>query len=354
MYRSPHSYGPVIPEAPMGNVLGFQFLVQGPDKGGVRSGELRFFRCHGIGRELLRAMPDMPAADGRPTTNLLLMSGSSWAGKSSRYHLPFPVGVLLKPDHDEFEAVATGSEIRLELLGENGPPYLRVSGSSLDERMQVLNRMAVELGQERDGQASLLQQELAQLPEARRHLLLLVGSYEEAGEVADTLHNLGTRWRGRVLRLVADDFDDDFGMDPSGDDDQHAGILRRGDVDTLSGTSAEVLVAPLLAVERGHNILNTDGHAAIGTVYFLARPNPRPDDIGLAVHAVNDWMTRAIDSGEFDSWVRGAETLSAGVREVRRQARSTWYRVLRRSLAWSRLGDADRATVTWDMLVLIW
>ncbi|MCX4469379.1 signal recognition particle [Micromonospora sp. NBC_01655] len=352
MYRSPLSYGPVIPEAPMGNVLGFQFLVHGPDSGGVRSGELRYFRCNGIGRELLHAMPDIPVADGRPPTNVLLMSGSSWAGKSSRYHLRFPVGVLLKPDPDEFEAVVAGTEMRLELLGEDAP-QLRVSGARPEARTQILTQMALRLGETQDGEASLLQKELLRLPEARRHLLLLVGSYDEAGAVADTLHTLGNRWRGRVLRLVADDFDEEFATDPSGDDDQHAGILRRGDVDTLRNTSAEVLVAPLLAVERGHNILNSDGQAAIGTVYFLARPNPRPDDIGLAVHAVNDWMIRSIESGEFDDWVRSAATLSAGAREVRRQARQTWYQVLRRSLAWSRLKE-DRPAVTWDMLVLIW
>lgn len=352
MYRSPLAYGPVVPEAPMGNVLGFQFLVNGPDRGGVRSGELRYFRCNGIGRELLRAMPDIPVVDGRPPTNVLLMSGSSWAGESSRYHLPFPVGVLLKPDPDEFEAVVTGTEMRLEMLGE-GPPYLRVSGARLEERPQILTRMALQLGEMRDEEVSLLEQELLRLPEERRHLLLLVGSYDEAGVVADALHTQRLRWRGRVLRLVADDFDAELSMDLSGDEDDHAGILRRGDVESLRTTRAEVLVAPLLAVERGHNILNADGQAAIGTVYFLARPNPRPDDIGLAVHAINDWMIRAIGSGDFDHWVQGAASLSTGAREVRRQARKTWYRVLRRSLAWSHLGK-DRPTVTWDMLVLIW
>ena len=131
-------------------------------------------------------------------------------------------------------------------------------------------------------------------------------------------------------------------------------MLRRGDVETLATTSAEVLVAPLLAVERGHNILDIDRrHAAIGSIYFLARPNPRPDDLGLAVHAINNWIVRAMDSGEFADWVRDEPTLGLGARKVRDLARSQWYRVLARSMAWSRLGD-DREQVTWDLLVLIW
>ncbi|SQD94660.1 MULTISPECIES: hypothetical protein [unclassified Parafrankia] len=93
--------------------------------------------------------------------------------------------------------------------------------------------------------------------------------------------------------------------------------------------------------------------AAIGSVYFLARPNPHPDDLRLAVHAINDWIVRAIDNGEFNEWVRHAASLDAGASEVRRQARSEWYRLLARSTAWSQLG-ADRDTVTWDILVLVW
>ena len=124
-------------------------------------------------------------------------------------------------------------------------------------------------------------------------------------------------------------------------------------METLAETSAEILAAPLLAVERGHNILNEDKKAAIGSVHFLARPNPRPDDLGLAVNAVNHWIVQAIDNGEFDQWVRGEPTLHDGAQEVRRKARAEWYRVLNRSMAWSRLGD-DREQVTWDTLVLMW
>ncbi|GAA4210538.1 hypothetical protein GCM10022252_78510 [Streptosporangium oxazolinicum] len=362
MYRRPSDYGPMVPEAPMGNVLGFQFLMDGPDRGGVRSGELRFFRCSGVGRELLRAMPGLPTVDGRPGTNVLLMSGSSWAGKSSRYHVPVPIGMIIKPDPVELERIAVESNFRIEFVRaacdcrqscECHVPSepLRISGVPIDQRATILRRMAVALGRS-DGKLSRLEQELRQVNEDRKHILLLVGSYEEAKVVADTLHTLSSRWRDRVYRLVADD-DPDAGARQDGDE-HHAPVLRRGDVETLASTRAEVLVAPLLAVERGHNILNIEGrHAAIGSIYFLARPNPRPDDLGLAVHAINDWIVRAIDGGDFDTWVQAESSLGAGARKVRDLARSQWYRVLARRMAWSGLKD-DREQVTWDLLVLIW
>ncbi|MFD4879184.1 hypothetical protein ACFWOB_38330 [Streptomyces sp. NPDC058420] len=363
MYRRPPDYGPMVPEAPMGNVLGFQFVMEGgPDRGGVRTGELRFFRCSGVGRELLRVMPDLPTVDDRPGTNVLLMSGSSWAGTSSRYHIPVPIGVIIEPDPAELDRIAEQSDFRFEFIRDNCDCRVacecheqddarRLSGEPLDQRADILRRMVTALGNDDTGM-SRLQEELRLLPESRRHILVLVGSYEESKVVADTLHTLNKRWRGRVYRLVSDD-DPDAGT-VLDDDEHHAPVLRRGDVETLANTRAEILVAPLLAVERGHNILDLDRrHAAIGSIYFLARPNPRPDDLGLAVHAINDWIVRALDSGKFGDWVRGEPTLGLGARKVRDLARSEWYRVLARSMAWKGLGD-DRERVTWDLLVLIW
>ena len=356
MYRRPSDYGPMVPEAPMSNVLGFQFLVDGPDDGGVRGGELRFFRCSGVGRQLLRVMPDLPTVDGRPKTNVLLMSGSSWAGVSSKYHVLVPVGVIIEPVPEEIAPVVEETHMRFAFTHAGRTPR-RLSGADLSQRAGILREMVTELGdRDEEGMAGPLEKELADLPEERRHVLLLVGSYEEAAVVADALHIMtydGRRpWRGRVVRLVSDDAKISEPSSPEGDE-HHAGVLRRGDVETLAETRAEVLVAPLLAVERGHNILNEEKKAAIGSVYFLARPNPRPDDLGLAVNAVNHWIVRAMDNGEFDQWVSGEPTLHEGAQEMRRRARAEWYRVLNRSMAWSRLGD-DREQVTWDTLVLMW
>ncbi|MEU3963080.1 hypothetical protein AB0F42_25260 [Streptomyces buecherae] len=352
MYRRPLDYGPMVPEAPMGNVLGFQFQVRGTDEGGVRSGQLTFFRCSGVGRELLRAMPDLASVDGRPGAHLLLMSGSSWAGESSRYHLPVPVGVIIQPPTEVTDRIATESDMRFEFV-DDGEEKWRLSGSAPEDRPAKLRRIATWLGAGVDEaeNGGPLERELLSLPEGRDQILLLVGSYAEARVVADTLHNLNSRWRDRALCLVSDDEEIDEG--DLGPAVHQARSLRRGDVEHLKDLNADILVAPLLAVERGHNILNDDAEAAIGTVYFLARPNPHPEDLALAVNAVNDWIVRAEQSGAFDAWVRGGGTIEEGAEEVRRQARRRWYQVLQRSLAWSRLG-ADREQVTWDLLVLMW
>ncbi|BAJ32523.1 hypothetical protein KSE_67650 [Kitasatospora setae KM-6054] len=352
MYRRPFDYGPMVPEAPMGNVLGFQFRVTGEDGEGVRGGDLVFFRCSGVGRELLRAMPALSSVDCRPGAHVLLMSGSSWAGRSSRYHVAVPVGVIIEPVPAVTERIAVESEMRFEFV-DDGDERMRISGTDPEDRPAKLRRLIGRLGAGADEaeNGGPLEEELLSLPPGRDQILLLVGSYEEAAAVADTLHNLNPRWRDRVLRLVSDDQEID--EDAEAPSSHRARVLRRGDVEHLKDLNADVLVAPLLAVERGHNILNDDAVAAIGTVYFLARPNPHPDDLFLAVHAVNDWIVRAQQDGDFARWVASAETIEAGAEEVRRRARSRWYRLLRRSTAWSRLGD-DREQITWDVLVLMW
>lgn len=353
MYRRPLDYGPMVPEAPMGNVLGFQFRVPGEDEGGVRSGELTFFRCSGVGRELLRAMPHLASVDGRPGAHLLLMSGSSWAGASSRYHVCVPIGVVIEPSDGVTERIADESLMRFEFI-DDGDEKLRLSGTHPDDRPEKLRRIATHLGagEYEAPEGGPLERELLSLPPGRDQILLLVGSYAEARIVADTLHNLNSRWRDSVLCLVSDD--EEIAPEDEAPSAYRARSLRRGDVEHLKDLDADILVAPLLAVERGHNILNDDDEAAIGTVYFLARPNPHPEDLSLAVHAVNDWIVRAVTGGDFDTWVRGQATVEEGADEVRRLARSHWHKVLARSMAWSHLGEATREQVTWDMLVLMW
>ncbi|SFQ77726.1 hypothetical protein [Amycolatopsis rubida] len=358
LYRRPVAYAPMVPEAPMGNVLGFQFredAVDGEDR--VR-GQLRFFLCSGVGRALLDALPRMPEIDRRPGLQVMALSGSSWAGFSTRYHLRAPVTVLIKPDSRKKQPMRDGCVFRFEPLFDGGVP-LTLSGVGLDRRFEILERMTVELG--RGGNDGKLGTELSEIKNRdRRRALLLVGSYEEAQFVADCLHNLHPRWKGRVLRLVSDDAEDEAHAAEVGESqgDRQARIVRRGDVETLSEIrGAEILVAPLLAVERGHNILVSQrDYAAIGTVFFLARPQPRPDDLGLTVNIVNDWLCR--NESEAAEWLASAGSLDEGARKFRSESRTRWHQAMNRSYGWLALAgkgrEADHSAVTWNLLVLMW
>jgi hypothetical protein len=368
-HRPPLDYAPLVPEAPMGNVLGFQYLTDDPEPGaaadGPRSGTLRFFRCAGVGRELLLNLPSLGAdpAVGRAGPHVLLMSGTSWAGTSTRAHVLVPVGAILKPLEEALEAIRQTSFHTRFLYDGDGNP-LALSGSKTEIRPAILRQMVTQLGRSGHGQPSILDQELRQISdETRRRALLLVGSYREAMAAADLLEAM-PRWRGRVKVLAADDADLDHaapGDASSTDTSGRAAAVRRGDLASFADDpDAELLVAPLMAVERGHNILNKQRKAAFGTVIFLARPHPRPDDLSLAVFAVNDWATRfardlpGLQAGTFGKMVADAGDLDAAARAFRREARREWRRLLWRPYIYSRLNDDEKVSFAWDQMVTIW
>lgn len=346
--RPPRDYEPLVPESPMGNVLGFQFRPADNSRDGDQSGELRFFRCGGVGRELLLELPTLNAVDSRLGPHVLLMSATSWAGESSRYHLHTPVGAILRPQAAEVEAVLQ-TQFRKEFLyWPDSDVTLRLSGSAPADRPQALTSMLRQLAEpdrSLTGATSMLEDELAAIDDPdRRRILLLVGSYEEADRAVRFLRTI-PEWKDRVIQLISDDADLDA-----------VWTLRRGDVSGFARTDGEILVAPLLAVERGHNIVLPDGRAAIGTVYFLARPHPRPDDITLAVNAINEWAVRQIRDidGEFRRRARLEASPDRAGLAFRAGARRKWNRFLTRQLSWSSLPDDEKRAFTWDQMVVMW
>ncbi|MCC3766829.1 hypothetical protein [Streptomyces sp. UNOC14_S4] len=366
--RAPLDYAPLIPEAPMGNVLGFQYLRDGweRDQDGRTSGTLRFFRCAGVGRELLSTLSTLGAdpAAGRPGPHVVLMSGTSWAGASTRAHVLAPVGAVLKPSRKSLDAVSrTTFSTHFLYHADTGEP-LFLSGTPPKTRLDQARAMAVRLGRRGPGGSDCpIDLELAKVADDRRkRAILLVGSYKEAYAVADTLCG-EDRWREGVRVLVPDIADLDLALD--GTDLKHASTLRRGDLAMFADDpTAEVLVAPLMAVERGHNILNAHSHAAFGTALFLARPHPRPDDLTLAVYAVNDWVCRFVRDQPRDDHRKGPATFSELValahdldeagRALRTEGRQEWRRLLKRRYIYSRLAPWEKQAFAWDQLVTMW
>ncbi|MER6206859.1 hypothetical protein [Streptomyces sp. NPDC001642] len=374
--RPPLDYAPLLPEAPMGNVLGFQYLIDeraaARDKDGRRTGTLRFFRCAGVGRELLLGLSQLGADPSREEAgpHVLLMSGTSWAGTSTRAHVLAPVRAVLKPQSKALRSIRD-TVFRTEFVHDAAGQPIRLSGQDPDKREDVLRLMIDRLARpRRDGTTSPLQSELAQIPDQRRkRALLLVGSYVEAGVAAAALDEI-PRWRGRVRVLAADDAELEAAVDgaaPTGSRTRSTGAVRRGDLASFAeDPDAELLVAPLLAVERGHNILTTPQRpgeervAAFGTVFFLVRPHPRPDDLSLAVFAINDWASRFVrgrltsPEGTFEELVTESDGLDAAGGTFRTVARRVWRHVLSRPYIYSALPDDEKESFVWDQLVTIW
>jgi len=175
--------------------------------------------------------------------------------------------------------------------------------------------------------------------------MLLVGSYVEARLVTDALLKAKSSWKGQVRCLIGDDELE------SGWDDPHR--IRRADVAGFGTEDAWLLVTPILAIERGHNILNDDGVAAIGAAFFLVRPHPRPKDLSYVTQRINQYAQAQMRRG-FAGDSEPHQLLEAAGNERRRAAQRQWRRLLHTLVAYSQLGDDERGRVAWTQLVTIW
>jgi hypothetical protein len=342
--RPPDDFSALVPSPPMGVVLGYQYTE--PDTSG-EMGDLRFFRCAGVGRWLLLHMHELFHMDSDRGPSVLLMSGTSWAGNSPRYDIQVPVHGILRPHEDDVKAIAASTFHWTPILDDRGQP-IAVSGLTGKRRVDALGQMAERLSRRpRSDRPSTLERERDQLEPDRRRILLVVGSYVEAKRLAENLVGFRPDWDGQVLHLVPDSAPD--GFDPAWR------ALGRGNVARFARTGAWLLVAPMLAIERGHNILTDAGRAAIGSAYFLIRPHPRPDDISYPVQSMNRWAIEQIELMLAGRYPRGATGLELLGRDFRSAAYTRWQHLLTYPLIRSALEDeSDRMALDWTQLVTIW
>ncbi|MEV6632198.1 transposase [Actinoplanes sp. NPDC051470] len=344
--RPPVDLAVAVPESPMGNVLGFQYVGDEASRRVGQLGEFRFFRYTGVGRALLVNMPNLFPADG-PGPNVVLLSGTSWAGTSPRYHIDVPVGAILCPTVEKLaEIERTTFALDIQHTGERSTP-IWVSGRYGAERTAALRQMVAALTKPGAGprQPNRLERERAALPLDRQKIMLLVGSYAEARAVTAELLRQKSSWTGQVRCLIGDDEQE------TGWDDTH--LLRRGDVADFGTDDAWLLVAPILAVERGHNILNTEGIAAIGAAFFLVRPHPRPKDLSYVTQRINQYALEQLAPTPIGDGPDHERLATAG-RLRRRAAQREWRRLLHALVAYSQLGTSERNRVAWTQLVTIW
>lgn len=353
MHAALRDYSGVVPTSPLGETLAFHLAPSGDET--MQTDELRFMRWIGVGRWMFTRFPSLFAADGFQGPPTLLLSATSWAGDSP-ITVQVPVTGALRGTDEATAAIAASAfafRPQYDTTRRDRPP-ITVSGAELDERPQRLAALLRELARQPDGPgASVLERLRDELDPSRRRLLLLVGSYREARAAADALVRLRPDWRDQATALVRDD------AAPDDDLSAHAwrgaaGSLPRGQVAQFAQSDAWILVAPLLAIERGHNIVADDGAAAIGAVLFLVRPHPRPDDLAPAIHAVNRWTIQRIDDERAAASASGSSpSVNAIAWRLRRQALDVW-RAAVQPKRYADLTDEERSAFTWTMIASVW
>ncbi len=340
-YRPQESLAVLVPEAPMGTVIGLQYIDSAPGQ----SGQLRFLANYGLGRYLLYHLHDVLAdSHGISGPHVLLTSGTSWAPGSWKYNLHLAPTIVLR---SKKESSTDQTRFFFEPIMDPGRTgeRLMVSGAGGPEQRMLALRSMINYLASRDGATgkSQFDRELEQLAPKRRRILIVVGTYEEAQALGDFLAG---KLEDHEL-VVA--LERDRSTEEDGGWSARPGRLPRSMLKDFARGPAQFLIAPLQAIERGHNILVPNEQlAAIGAVYFLARPMPVPGDPAQATQKVNSWAMHYIESKA----LLGLGPVAAA-RKLRVEARRVWHDALADRGTYANLDKAGRTPLLWTQLVLV-
>lgn len=268
----------ILPSSAMGNLFG---MKNDPQKG------LILYRQYAFGRALMDRMPWLRLTEeGQPAgPNVLLLSGSSWADGCLQYHVNVPVKYLLEAEEWKRRKIAESKMIDLGTA-------IRVSGSGSEEREENLTEVIKKI-------MGTIEAELC----SEGKLLMIVNSYSEAQTAANYLNRLLSN--GKTVACMcreADEFDEN--------------MILRSEIADFSDHSADIMVAPAQAIERGYNIVDKDGHSAFGSVFFLVRPMEVPDEISSKCTKLNGYLERhCVLSVKENAFDRAAKLRSEATRQ---------------------------------------
>ena len=310
-------------------VTGRQFGTYYSSKG---SDTLSLFAYSNIGRDYVlnfhRLLTDF---DGLKGANVLALSGTSYLPDSTTFHVGDPQGVLM-PETTAQKAISQSKFKFLPQFDDKNKP-IRVSGNLGDKTKArpILEKIAKSLVTQNDD--NNLVSELKTLKELgenkpeiwadRDRILVLVNSYEQSKWVADELRSC-LDIRQQIYHLVNNN------LEPDKNGKTNPGELKRADIEYFAHTKGKILVAPTNSIGRGFNILNNNGKAAFGAVYFFTRPYPHPNDTAAIAQELNrrayDWLNKE----DFTAWQQG-DGIAGCAELLRKTANNYWRSVEQRS-----------------------
>ena len=297
---------------------------------------LSLFAYTNIGREYIlkfhRLFTDLTGLRG---PNVLALSGTSYLPDSTRFHVSSPQGIL-KPELSASKAISESNFKFLPQFNQQNQP-IRISGTKEHKKEAKFREMARALVA--NNGTGHLAQELEKLknqgqdnPDVwadRERLLLFVNSYKQAKWVAEKIRLYWLDMREQVYHLQPNITDNINSNDLNNYLEAEFGGIYRVDIETFASTNGKILVAPMSAIGRGFNILNQNGKAAFGAVYFLTRPYPHPHDTQAIAQEMNRRSLDWVDDADFVAWQEDGVLQRAET--VRKLAASYWRSVEHRS-----------------------
>ncbi len=322
-YYNLKRYLPFLPAAPTGR--NFQYLFkEGNVEGSI--GTFRTYDYLAIGRDFLTNFGSMyEKATKRQGPVMCFMSGTSFAEGSLHYHVDIPLDYLLLSTNPKKSKI----EQFLYPVYENGKPIFISGVKNKAEKVRNLKLMADQL-------VPKIQEELALLKQEKRIVALVVNSYEQAKVVQKQLEKY---FPGKVKALA-----NELTME---DVDQ---VFLRGEVEFFAESGAEILIVPLLSINRGYNILKSgESESLFGSIFFLIRPYIPGDSIDHILKMVNGSVPYYANTAK----QKGLQFYE-GVKYIRMRSNMLLNHLLLEENEWSFLDEVERKTMAWYMFVNVW
>jgi len=296
----------ILPVPPTGRLFGTYYsrnLRAPEDEQQQHNNRLSTFGYTNIGRSYVRFFHNLRMdLDGQPGPNVLALSGTSYLPDSSRWHFDARPQGILEPEESSVQAIEQSQFIFLPLYNADGEA-IRVSGLP-NKMLPIKQLIAALVGQYTDKGGYLgielqrleaLEREQADHWTDRARLLLIVNSYEQARWTADEIRARWPEMQDKVFNLTQS-------SDNESDTIDFAGSLGRADAESFARTKGKILIAPMLSIGRGLNILNSQNKAAFGAIYFLTRPMPHPYDTQSIAQELNRYTYDWYNDPDNDVW----------------------------------------------------
>ena len=323
---------PFIPEPATART--FQYRYEASDKY-QKVGKFSMFSCQAIGRHLLTNLQTLSSQLDGVGSCLVYLSGTSYANGSANYHLEVPVKYALESTIEKKSTIRHFSRI---VLQDDKPIF--VSGTPFgDKKDNALGMIAKEMVPVIKEELEFWKVESEGETNKRRKVLLVTNSYNQVQTVVKELKpHFGSRVKG--LSKYADDVAYDL---------KEAMILP-SEVEQVPYRNVDILVVPLLSINRGYNILVPDSNSSyFGSVFFLVRPYPVYSDTSNIINVLNGLMPKILKQTEEKGLYFGE-----AVSHVRRQANILFEEMISNGGAWVNLQKNQKEILAWYTFVNVW
>jgi hypothetical protein len=327
----------ILPESLTGKLSGIRFTVS--EEGNTN---ITHIGVQGTPRRLFQRMHELSLSAGGNTA-VLLTSATSLLEPSPRFHINVgPHYVLRRPNAGD-----GWKNSRYEFLPmvdqQQAGKHLRFSGAPFAQRERMLKSIAdglLEGGTLSPLSAALQTNDVVN--GVGRKAGFVVNSYDQCEVLYQHIQSTHTHMRGKVRYLRR-----------AGSDGHSGHAVTAAEVESLGFDEGwDVLIFPMSAIGRGVNIVYRQGpradKAMIGSLYFLTRPHPRQDDLGL-IQGLVGRRSEAFDSRVFSD----VHSALLALKIERKAAVDEAKAMLRTPLVASRLGIYAKPFVADQMIIIL-